>query len=102
MLRVIRVMRFFRELRLLLGMLLHSVGTFLWTVVMLMIVLYVFGVIFLQGYQGYLASPDMYNAVHDEDLRKYWGSIWSAMLTLYSAITGGYDWNDIARPLEAL
>jgi len=82
-------------------MIFYSVPVFLWTLVMLLSILYVFGIIFLQGLEGYLSDPSMYNEEHDENLRKLWGSIGAGMISLFMALTGGLDWRDAADPLLA-
>jgi len=101
MLRVARVMRFFRELRLIMQMIFYSVPVFLWTLVMLCSILYVFGIIFCQGLEGYLSDPSMYNDKYDEGLRELWGSVGTGMISLFMALTGGLDWRDAADPLIA-
>jgi len=101
MLRVARVMRFFSELRLIMHMIFYSVPVFLWTLVMLLSILYVFGIIFLQGLEGYLSDPSMYSEEYDESLKKLWGSVGTGMISLFMALTGGLDWRDAADPLTA-
>jgi len=100
-LRVARVMRFFYDLRLMMQMIFGSVPVFLWTLVMLLSILYVFSIIFLQGLEGYLADPSMYSEKYDESLKKLWGQIGTAMISLFMALTGGLDWRDAADPLTA-
>merc|ERR1712129_60729 len=102
MLRVARVMRFFTELRLIMHMIFYSVPVFLWTLVMLVSILYVFGIMFAQGLEGYLSDPSMYSEKYDEQLLALWGSVGSAMVSLFMALTGGLDWRDAADPLTAV
>jgi len=63
--------------------------------------LYVFGIIFCQGLEGYLSDPSMYNDKYDEGLRELWGSVGTGMISLFMALTGGLDWRDAADPLIA-
>jgi hypothetical protein len=35
----------------------------------------------------------------DTELRHYWGNLGFGVLTLYEVMTGGVDWDDVARPL---
>jgi len=101
MLRVARVMRFFRELRQIMHMSFFSLPVFFWTLVMLISILYVFSIIFLQGLEGYLSDPSMYSEDYDQSLQKLWGSVGSGMISLFMALTGGLDWRDAADPLTA-
>lgn len=104
MLRVIRVMRFFRELRLLLYTIVGTMTTLFWTLIMLALVMYVFGIVIMQGTQVYLLDVHEGNvdqANLHEDLLKYWGNIGRTMLSLYMALTGGLDWSTVADPLQA-
>lgn len=93
MLRVVRVMRFFRELRLMLHSIIGSIRTLFWSMMMLALIMYIFGLCFVQAVQE-----------ADEDLRReaddHWGSIMNSILTLYKAISGGADWEGLAEPLK--
>jgi len=92
-LRGLRVLRFFYELRLMLNSLIGSFNSLLWSIVMLCLIFYVFGLIFVQGaaLHLYLHSEDMDN----EDLvtlLEEFGSVQAAMLALFRTCTGGDDW----------
>eukprot|EP00747_Dinoflagellata_sp_TGD_P116636 gnl/TRDRNA2_/TRDRNA2_172431_c2_seq4.p1 gnl/TRDRNA2_/TRDRNA2_172431_c2~~gnl/TRDRNA2_/TRDRNA2_172431_c2_seq4.p1 ORF type:complete len:496 (+),score=56.05 gnl/TRDRNA2_/TRDRNA2_172431_c2_seq4:115-1488(+) len=104
LLRILRVMKFFRELHLLLAPLLGSVRQLFWTLIMLALMLYIFGVIFLQAAGGaLLADLDNHDLTKEakDGLVEHWSSVDGAMLTLYMAITGGNDWADMAKPLKS-
>eukprot|EP00747_Dinoflagellata_sp_TGD_P116633 gnl/TRDRNA2_/TRDRNA2_172431_c2_seq1.p1 gnl/TRDRNA2_/TRDRNA2_172431_c2~~gnl/TRDRNA2_/TRDRNA2_172431_c2_seq1.p1 ORF type:complete len:476 (+),score=82.46 gnl/TRDRNA2_/TRDRNA2_172431_c2_seq1:115-1428(+) len=103
LLRILRVMKFFRELHLLLAPLLGSVRQLFWTLIMLALMLYIFGVIFLQAAGGaLLADLDNHDLTKEakDGLVEHWSSVDGAMLTLYMAITGGNDWAALAEPLK--
>jgi len=105
-LRLIRAMRFFRELRLILSMLVGSLSMLMWTLAMLVLILYIFGIIFLQALEGYLSQvkedgvDTSLDPRHDK-LLEHWGGIGKCMLTLYKSITAGHDWAEVAEPLKA-
>jgi len=107
MLRLIRVMKFFRELRLMLMPIITSLRSLFWTLCMLAIIMYIFGIIFLQATAGALvdAAADPLNTEIDdrvhEELHKHWGSVATSMITLYFAVTGGNDWAALAEPLKS-
>eukprot|EP00747_Dinoflagellata_sp_TGD_P214498 gnl/TRDRNA2_/TRDRNA2_87346_c0_seq1.p1 gnl/TRDRNA2_/TRDRNA2_87346_c0~~gnl/TRDRNA2_/TRDRNA2_87346_c0_seq1.p1 ORF type:complete len:516 (+),score=89.54 gnl/TRDRNA2_/TRDRNA2_87346_c0_seq1:2-1549(+) len=60
---------------------------------MLGFILYIFALIFVQGFTAYLASSGdaIDESTHDEIFRLF-GSVQIAVLTLFSATTGGTDW----------
>eukprot|EP00747_Dinoflagellata_sp_TGD_P056204 gnl/TRDRNA2_/TRDRNA2_149966_c2_seq1.p1 gnl/TRDRNA2_/TRDRNA2_149966_c2~~gnl/TRDRNA2_/TRDRNA2_149966_c2_seq1.p1 ORF type:complete len:738 (-),score=138.72 gnl/TRDRNA2_/TRDRNA2_149966_c2_seq1:25-2238(-) len=103
MLRVIRVMRFFRELRLLMKPLIGSLRTLFWTCAMFSIIVYVFGIVFLQAASGVLVEDHTENKLTEDqrsELYELWGSAVKSMITLYMAVTGGNDWGALAEPLK--
>jgi len=92
-LRGLRVLRFFYELRLMLNSLIGSFNSLLWSIFMLALIFYVFGLIFVQG-----ASLHLF--LHSEEIEprerelvlKEFGSVQGAMLSLFRTCTGGDDW----------
>eukprot|EP00811_Abedinium_folium_P017127 NODE_2604_length_2182_cov_6.175669.p1 GENE.NODE_2604_length_2182_cov_6.175669~~NODE_2604_length_2182_cov_6.175669.p1 ORF type:complete len:455 (-),score=75.86 NODE_2604_length_2182_cov_6.175669:202-1566(-) len=106
MLRMVRVMRFFRELRLMLYAFAGSVRPLFWSMVMLGLIMYIFGLCFLQAATAYVEELPETGRTEDqvrnvEELEQYWGSVTKAMQSLYWAITGGNDWKPLAQPLKA-
>merc|ERR1719329_918906 len=70
---------------------------------MLSFMLYVFGLVFLQGVINHLYDGDGVDPVEYELLRSAFGSTSHTMLTLYKAVTGGADWEvyyDILNGVE--
>lgn len=99
--RVVRVMRFFRELRVMLESIFGSIATLFWSITMLSIVVYVFGLCFLQAVTGYLEGTSSVDSKIKDQIRTYWSSVFQAAVTLYMAITGGADWEQLAEPVKA-
>jgi len=102
MLRVVRVMRFFRVLRMMMSSIAGSMVTLLWSILMLGLIMYIFGLCFLQIITGHLAettegSVDKQTLSAIED---YWNSVPQAIVTLYFAVTGGADWEVLAAPIR--
>mmetsp|Transcript_10237 Transcript_10237/g.19450 ORF Transcript_10237/g.19450 Transcript_10237/m.19450 type:complete len:608 (-) Transcript_10237:91-1914(-) len=102
MLRMVRVMRAFRELRLMLRSVTGSITVLFWSMVMLFLVMYVFGLVFLQAATAYLSETPKQKLDKDtvSGIEEFWGDLGTSILTLYMVITGGYDWADIAEPLK--
>lgn len=90
--RIIRVLRFFRQLRLLLLSVLHSIMPLMWSVVFLLLILFVFVVISLQAAEDYFAVANEGDVQAVEDIHKYFGTLSKAWLTHYMAVSGGVSW----------
>eukprot|EP00747_Dinoflagellata_sp_TGD_P217702 gnl/TRDRNA2_/TRDRNA2_90070_c0_seq1.p1 gnl/TRDRNA2_/TRDRNA2_90070_c0~~gnl/TRDRNA2_/TRDRNA2_90070_c0_seq1.p1 ORF type:complete len:730 (+),score=165.39 gnl/TRDRNA2_/TRDRNA2_90070_c0_seq1:82-2190(+) len=102
--RMFRVMRFFRELRLMLRAIAGSMLSFFWCMLMLFMMLFIFALIFVQGVTTYLLenknSPDIQDSEAYQLLLDSYGSMPTAVLTLYKATTGGADWETFFHVLE--
>lgn len=93
MLRVVRLLRSMRELRMILSAVMGSLTSMMWSLLLLVTVLYMFALICLQGMIAYLEiSGDIVKDDVYEGIMAYWGSVRTAMLTLFMCSTGGMDW----------
>jgi len=105
MMRMIRLMSSFKELRMMLFPIIKSMRSLFWTLFMLTIILYVFGITMLQAAAGAVVDfsegrkPDVEPAQID-DLIDLYGTIPASMETLYMAVTGGNDWGNLAAPIK--
>ncbi|CAE7879744.1 cac [Symbiodinium microadriaticum] len=109
-LRGIRVVRLFRYVSALRTLVLSIVGTtasLFWTLVMLMILFYGFGIALTQLVVDHcrlqtIAAQEDPNAIPrcPDDLGMYWESVPESMLTLFMAISGGLSWDDAMRPIR--
>jgi len=97
-LRVIRVVGFFSQLRQIVCSFYNSLGSLLWSFVMIAAVNYSFAIVFLQGVAIYLKDADS-DDPRAHRLADSFGDIKDAMLSLFFAITGGADWKDMAYDL---
>lgn len=100
MLRVVRVMRSFRELRLMLYSIVGSVRSLMWATLMLALIMYIFGLCFLQGAILYLSGSEQ-DAAIVELIEEHWSSVPAAMKSLFLAVSGGNDWSAYAESVEA-
>merc|ERR1712227_1154455 len=92
MLRVVRLVRSFRELRMVLNSILGSMQSMLWPVILIAGIMFVFGMCFVQGTITYLVeNPDRVNS-----------DVGHSMNTLWMATTGGVDWIILADGLWAM
>jgi len=101
MLRVVRVMRFFKELRTMLTSICGSISTLFWSICMLILMMYIFGLCFLQATTTYLNENSTVPEQTLDGIKNYWSSVPQATVTLYMAITGGADWEPLADPIKA-
>merc|ERR1712232_1423805 len=102
-LRVVRVVGVFRELRMLCKSIVKSFATIIWSMVLIPIMLYVFSIVFMMGLTMYLLDvpPAAREPTDVEAIQTYWLSIWSSTSSLFMAVTGGADWEEIAEPLKS-
>jgi len=98
--RVIRIVKFFRPLRILVYSVMNTLRSLAWTLVLLAIIIYSFGVVFAmaasRAFSGN-AGTDQHHA-----LRKYFGSLWISIATLFKSITGGMDWQHSSEALGSV
>mmetsp|Transcript_35708 Transcript_35708/g.66345 ORF Transcript_35708/g.66345 Transcript_35708/m.66345 type:complete len:651 (-) Transcript_35708:102-2054(-) len=104
--RVIRVLRAFRQLRQMLFSVIACLSSLAWAFVFLVMVMFMFSVLFLQGITNTLSdledsdlSVEHRSLIRDE-IRLWFGSLDSAMLSLLASVTGGTDWLTIKQPLD--
>jgi len=100
LMRVVRVMRFFRDLRLMMSLIGQSLRSLLWALLMLFLIMYLFGLCFLQGVTGYLEESKSVDPKVKLAIEKYWDSVYDAVCTLLMSITRGIDWRLASEPLE--
>mmetsp|Transcript_73886 Transcript_73886/g.130530 ORF Transcript_73886/g.130530 Transcript_73886/m.130530 type:complete len:718 (-) Transcript_73886:114-2267(-) len=97
LIRLIRLVRLIPELKSMVYLILASAGSFTWTVVLMVMMMYVASIYFtevaLETRQLTLTKEEQ------ESLEMYWGSIGSSMLSLYMAISGGEDWRNFLHAL---
>eukprot|EP00929_Paragymnodinium_shiwhaense_P101787 TRINITY_DN6497_c0_g1_i1.p1 TRINITY_DN6497_c0_g1~~TRINITY_DN6497_c0_g1_i1.p1 ORF type:complete len:775 (-),score=128.36 TRINITY_DN6497_c0_g1_i1:227-2551(-) len=91
--RVVRLMRMFRELRLIWNSIFGCVKAIFWAMMLIASVSFMVGVCFVQASTAYL--QENYDSISPDDvllIKHWWGSVQTAMLTLYKSVTGGHDW----------
>lgn len=97
-LRVFRVIRFFHELRYMVVSIIAAGVSMMWSLVLIMLVIYVFSIFFMQCAISHLESENSVD-VDTEALVSNYGTIWITMWSLLEAISGGRDWADIVQPM---
>jgi len=88
----VRLMQFVGELNSIVSSISNSMKSLFWTLVLMMLMIYVVGIFFTQIVTNYGDKTDT-------SLRYWWGSLSRSILTLYQSIMGGVDWDDLVNPL---
>jgi len=95
-----RLMKFVSELNVIVLSVVNSLRSLGWTLLLLLILMYTLGVLFTQvvlSYRlGHFSTPSKEGA---EAVTKWWGTLPRSVLSLYEAIMGGVDWDDVIMPL---
>jgi len=93
-LRGLRLMRFFGELRIMLNSIMGSVFALFWSLVMMTVIFYLFGLMLVLGSVEYLMFSDGPEVT--EEMRtmvtQAYGGVSVAMMSLFKAAMGGDDW----------
>jgi len=97
-LRVVHIMRYVQELRLLISCLIHSMRAFLWTVVLLILMISVFGLGLCQVALFYSIDADQEDP-NIKMLRHFFGTLPMAVLSLFGGLTSGVSWMEMVEPL---
>lgn len=105
--RVVKLLRYVSALRTLIFSIISTTGSLLWTLVLLLLIFYCFGVILTQIVTDFCREQTI-NLTNDPnaiprcpaELQMYWSSIPESILTLYMAISGGVSWIEPLQPLR--
>jgi len=87
------------ELRTIVSSIAGSMKSLLWTGVLLFMIVYVLGVGITQHVLNKRIIWEKDNEVVPHDLEHFWGDLIRSIFSLFEAITGGVDWDQVARPL---
>lgn len=98
-LRIARVMRHVRSLRILVHSVMNTIRSLVWTLVLLAMILYVFGLLFAQAASQYIMDPANKTIVN---LDEAYGNVGRSVFSLFKAISGGVSWEQVVEPLQEL
>lgn len=100
-LRVVRMLRYVREFRKIVFSLATSVQTLLWSMLLMVFVMFCFGVFFTQSATDFVRISEEPH-YDEEDLNASFGSLLRSMYSLYLAITAGRGWGELSDLLEGV
>lgn len=96
--RILRVVRFIAELRKVLYLIIASMWSFVWTGVLLMLLIYILAIFYTQVVADHWVINSA-SVAEGEPLNVYFGATITSCHSLFKAITGGVDWEVLATPL---
>mmetsp|Transcript_71803 Transcript_71803/g.202715 ORF Transcript_71803/g.202715 Transcript_71803/m.202715 type:complete len:255 (+) Transcript_71803:1651-2415(+) len=98
--RLIRILRHITKLRTLVASIGASLSSLGWTLVLLVIMIYMLALCITQLVSDHRLANLEDNAAHVfEDLNAFYGNLARTMLSLFQAVSGGLDWDDLLAPL---
>jgi len=107
--RLARVLRFIMALRTLTQSIIYTLKSLMWAMVLLVLIVYTFGVLFTQVVNDAMGTSDGPFSVDDDSLDAakaaagvYFGSLPKSMLSLAMSISGGVSWEQVLAPLEVI
>jgi len=100
--RAIRMSRFIRELSIMVYSLTGAMKPLFWSVVLMNTVLLIFAVFFVDGTIVYSVQLGAGDPGSLGDLSGFFETLPQATTSLYMAMSGGVDWNDIWQALKPL
>mmetsp|Transcript_96384 Transcript_96384/g.278202 ORF Transcript_96384/g.278202 Transcript_96384/m.278202 type:complete len:585 (+) Transcript_96384:77-1831(+) len=101
LMRMSRVMRQLPSLRIILLSILDSMVSLVWCFIFIGFIMYVFSVLIVYGMADFLRK-DPFDEALKRDLLMWWGGLYRCIVTLFMAISGGVDWSEVVRPLQAI
>jgi len=92
--RLLRVLHMFDELRQIMESMTKSASVLGWSGVMLGIVIYIFSVVVLQ----FVVDAGTHT-LHARELQRYFGTLPRTVFTMFEAVVGGFEWDELVSPL---
>lgn len=96
--RLVRVLRLIKELRTMIQSIFSTLSSLVWTVVLLLLLIYIAAICFTQLVADYgMKDPEL--VVEGTLFHTYYGTVWLTVMSLYQAITGGISWRELCDVL---
>ncbi|CAE7301905.1 CACNA1H [Symbiodinium sp. CCMP2592] len=102
--RITRVLRVIMALRTLTQSIIYTLKSLIWAMILLVLIVYVFGILFAQAVNDHLMDTDV-RPLTDEEVaaaRRYFDDLPQTMLSLFMSIAGGVSWEEVVLPLRAI
>jgi len=101
--RMIRVIPWFRELRILIDGIMKCGRTLLWSTLIMLFITYVYAVVCLQLSADWLSlakDSGVSTQATERFLQAHFPSLIYSIYTLFKAVTGGISWGEVSDPLQ--
>mmetsp|Transcript_17201 Transcript_17201/g.31705 ORF Transcript_17201/g.31705 Transcript_17201/m.31705 type:complete len:615 (+) Transcript_17201:3-1847(+) len=100
-LRVVRIIRFLSELRTIVISILGSMRSLMWTLVLLLLGIYIVGIYFTQLVSDHVITLGQDSTLTESEkmMLTYYSNLSRSMLSLFQAMSGGLDWDVVCQPL---
>jgi len=102
--RIIRTVRFLSQLRVMLHMIVSSLQSLFWILVIMLGLIYMFAVVLTQGAADYLKDPSIQQLyAHTDEYRQVldmYGSLFDTVYTLFMCMSGGINWGTASQPMR--
>eukprot|EP00439_Symbiodinium_sp_Y106_P072519 s2192_g13.t1 len=101
--RMLRVVQYVKPLRTLMHCLVDTTKSFVWSFLLLFLMMYVFGLLFTDAVLDYIFDQQKQahgQASDHEQLSYLFGSVASSIQTLFRSVSNGLDWSEAADELE--
>lgn len=103
LIRIARVMKELKALRLVVFAILNSMASLFWSFVLIGCIMYTVAVVILHGASDHFQQVGFEaDDLTSEYIRTLYGGIYTAMVTLFMAISGGADWGELMWPLTQI
>jgi hypothetical protein len=94
--RMLKALSQVRDLRVMMDCLISSWFAMFWAIVLIAFLTYMFSLVFVQAMTEYAIShKDTLDSELLDDIDKKFGSVQAGILSLFMALTGGFDWGEI-------
>jgi hypothetical protein len=99
--RLVRMVRLIPELKSMVYLIFASMGSFVWAMVLIVLLMYCVAVYFTDSAMKMVADHgDTMGAEKEENIKKYWRNVFVSTYSLFQAITGGDDWRNLTDVFE--
>jgi len=95
--RLVRMVRFIPSLKSMVYLIAASLGSFFWTIMLMMLLIYGVAIYFTDVVTDYRKAR---GEQANQEIVDSWGTLMFSVLSLYQAILGGIDWRDLFDPLN--
>jgi len=99
-LRLVRLLHFIGELAMIISSIANCFRALCWTVLLMFMMIYMVAIVITQVVLTHRVT--LKNDGHEDsvDLKRWWGDLGQATLSLYQATLGGVDWEVVERPMR--